>query len=229
CKDKSELADSEGHTCPLPDTSQDEFFVSSKANDIIHTGNGNDVIAYARGAGQDTLYGGIGTDNTLILGGGIQCSDIALSKAGKDLILEFGSSISGQADQIDLKNWYDTSANYKSVLNLQILSDFEHDRHHDAEPEKTLLTFDFTALVNAFDQGGSASHWRMMNTLLTAHLSGSDTAALGGDLAHYYGDYGSFTGMNLAAAQTVINDAKFGSQVQTLNPLSAVQGGTVTL
>jgi VCBS repeat-containing protein len=208
---------------PLTDTTQDQLFVSGRGNDIIHTGNGRDVVVYARGAGQDTLYGGIGTDNTLVLGGGIQSRDIALSKTGKDLILELGSSISGQADQIDLKNWYDTRANYKSVLNLQMLSDFEHDRHHDAEREKTLLTFDFTALVNSFDQSGASSHWSAMNTLLSAHLSSSDTAALGGDLVHQYGMAGSFAGINLAAAQTVINDAQFGAAPQALHPLQGLQ------
>ena len=60
-------------------------------------------------------------------------------------------------------------------------------------------------------------------------LSGSDTAALGGDLAHQYGSNGSLTGMNLAAAQTVFNDPQFGGTAQTLHPLQGLQGGTVTL
>ena len=67
-----------------------------------------------------------------------------------------------------------------------------------------------------------------MDTLL-AHLSASNTGALGGDLAYQYGKAGSFSGMNLAAAQTVMNDATFGTTPQALRPLQGLQGGAVTL
>ena len=68
-----------------------------------------------------------------------------------------------------------------------------------------------------------------MDTLLTAHLSASNTGALGGDLAYQYGKAGSFSGMNLAAAQTVMNDATLGTTPQALRPLQGLQGGAVTL
>ncbi len=92
-----------------------------------------------------------------------------------------------------------------------------------------IQTFDFTAIVNSFDQAGSTSHWSVMNSLLNAHLAGSDTAALGGDLAHQYGTSGNFTGMNLASAQTVISDTQFGSNAQSLQPLDNLKGGKITL
>jgi Ca2+-binding RTX toxin-like protein len=204
-----------------------EFFAGGAGNDTITTGDGADVMAFNRGDGQDTINGGIGTDNTLSLGGGIQYADLSLSRTGNDLILEVGSG-----EQVTLANWYDTSANYKSLLNLQIVADAmaTYDPA-SADPllNQTIQNFDFTAIVDSFDQSGVASQWSLMNSLLAAHLSGSDAAALGGDLAHQYGMTGNFSGMNLAAAQGVINDPQFGNAMQSLQPLQGLKGGSPTL
>jgi Ca2+-binding RTX toxin-like protein len=195
-----------------------EFFVGGAGSDTISTGNGADIIAFNRGDGQDTVNGGIGTDNTITLGGGIQYSDLALSKSGNDLILEVGNG-----DQINLKNWYAATDNYKSVLNLQMVADAVagFDRA-SADPllNKSIQDFDFTAIVDAFDQarGSNANfaHWSATSSLLAAHLSASDGEALGGDLAYQYGKNGSFAGVSQTVAQEVINAAQFGSQAQTL-------------
>ena len=208
-----------------------ELFAGGTGNDTINTGNGADIIAFNRGDDMDVVNGGIGTDNTVSLGSGINYSDLALSKVNNDLILEVGGG-----EQITFANWYNTTANNKSVLDLQVMADAM--AGFDAASTDPLLNqavqnFDFTAIANAFDQarGTSATlmHWSATNSLLAAHLSGSDTAALGGDLAHQYGTNGSFTGMNLTAAQDVLNVAQFGAQAQTLRPLSGLQGGGVTL
>jgi len=207
-----------------------EMFVGGIGNDVINTGDGADILAFNRGDGTDVVNGGIGADNTISLGGGIGYADIALSKVNNDLILEVGNG-----DQITLANWYDIAANYKSVIDLQVMADamagFDP-ASGDPLMNRAVQNFDFTAIVNAFDQahGGSATymHWSATSELLAAHLSGSDTMALGGDLAHQYGTNGSFTGMNLAAAQTALNDPQFGG-AQTLNPLQGLQGGAVTL
>ncbi len=171
---------------PPVDTTQDEIITSSKVNDIIHTGNGADTIVFKRGDGQDRLYGGIGTDNTVVLAGGIQISDIALSKQGNDLILEAGNN-----DQINLRGWYDTSANYKSVLNLDIISNavssFSGDSQHSG-CDYSIDQFDFTAIVTAFDQacGTSATyqHWNAASSLTAAHLASGDDSSLGSSAFH---------------------------------------------
>ena len=208
-----------------------EFFAGGAGNDTLTTGNGADIIAFSRGNGQDILYGGVGTDNTLSLGGGIQYSDLALSKVGNDLLLEVGAG-----EQITLKNWYDTTANYKSVLDMQVVADamatFDP-ASTDPLLNKAIQEFDFTSIANSFDQARGTNstfmHWSALNTLLPAHLSASDSTALGGDLAHQYGMNGSFAGMNLAAAQDAINDPQFGTQAQVLHPLQGLQGGAVSL
>jgi VCBS repeat-containing protein len=166
------------------DTTQDEIISSSTVNDIIHTGNGTDTIVFQRGDGQDTVYGGIGTDNTLVLDG-IKQTDLALSKNGNDLILETGNN-----EQITLRNWYDTSANYKSVLTLDIIAsavaEFDGQsgcgsNHHDSETK--IDQFDFTAVVNAFDQACASSatyqHWSATQSLSVAHIDDGEDSVLG--------------------------------------------------
>lgn len=208
-----------------------EFFAGGAGNDTITTGNGADIIAFDRGNGQDILNGGTGADNIISLGGGISYSDLALSKVGNDLILEVGNN-----EQLTLKNWYATTANYKNVIDLQIVADamasFDA-ASTDPLLNKAIQEFDFTALSNSFDQARGANstfmHWSMASSLLAAHLSSSDTEAWGGDLAHQYGMNGSFVGMSLVAAQNVINDAQFGARNQALHPLPGLQGGLVAL
>ena len=104
------LLDGGSGTDTLSGNAANEMFVGGTGNDTISTGKGADIIAFNRGDGMDVVNGGVGTDNTLSLGGGIQYADLALSKSGNDLILEVGNS-----DQITLSDWYNTTANRKSV------------------------------------------------------------------------------------------------------------------
>jgi hypothetical protein len=65
----------------------------------------------------------------------------------------------------------------------------------------------------------------LTNALLDYHLSGSDTAALGGDLAYQYGKTGTLADVGVAAAQDIMGNAQFGAQAQALKPLSELQAG----
>ena len=89
--------------------------------------------------------------------------------------------------------------------------------------------FDFAALANAFDAAGQVNGWALTNALLSAHLSGSDTAALGGDLAYQYGKSGTLSGIGLTPAQEVLNAPQFGSGAQTLRPIQDLQQGQIRL
>ena len=60
-------------------------------------------------------------------------------------------------------------------------------------------------------------------------LSRSDDAAIGGDLAYWYGKNGGFTGIGLQSAQQVIGAANFGSEAQQLHAFSGLQEGLVKL
>ena len=61
------------------------------------------------------------------------------------------------------------------------------------------------------------------DALLDSHLSGSDSAAIGGDLAYQYGKAGSLAGISVAAAQSVIADASSGQSAQSLQALASLQ------
>jgi trimeric autotransporter adhesin len=96
-----------------------------------------------------------------------------------------------------------------------------------------IQSFDFALLAQNFDAALAAtptlSAWSLSNALLTAHLSGSNTAALGGDLAYQYNLNGTLAGIGLAAAQTELANAGFGTTAQTLQPLATLQTGTARL
>lgn len=78
-------------------------------------------------------------------------------------------------------------------------------------------------------QSPGLTSWAVTNALLQFHLSGSDTAAIGGDLAYWYGKNAGFAGISLQAAQAAIGAAGFGSEAQTLHAFSGLQEGLVKL
>ena len=170
-----------------------------------------------------------GADNTISLGGGINYQGLTMSKSGNDLILATGNS-----DQITLQNWYSGTTNH-SVANLQLVLDASTYNASSTDPllNQQVQDFDFAALAQAFDQALAANPtltaWSLTDSLLSAHLAGSDTAALGGDLAYQYNLNGTLAGIGLASAQTVINDASFGVSAQQLHPLAGLQTGTARL
>jgi Ca2+-binding RTX toxin-like protein len=212
-----------------------ELFIGGTGNDTITTGTGVDIISFNQGDGQDTVLASTGVDNTLSLGGGIEYQNLTMSKSGNNLILNTGPLTgSGQADQITLQNWYSGTTNH-SVANLQLVLDAGTYNASSTDPllNQQVQSFDFAALAQAFDQALAANPtltaWNLTDSLLSAHLSGSDTAALGGDLAYQYNLDGSLAGFGLGSAQTVMNDASFGVSVQQLHPLAELQTGTARL
>ncbi|WP_150113254.1 beta strand repeat-containing protein [Methylobacter tundripaludum] len=213
-----------------------ELFIGGAGNDTITTGAGADIIALNRGDGQDTVVASTGADNTISLGGGIDYQNLAMSKSGGDLILDTGLSTgSGKAhDQIILKDWFAGTAN-RSVVNLQIVLDnmTYNPASLDTMVNQQVQNFDFTALAQSFDQALATNPtlvaWNLTDSLLTSHLAGSDTEALGGDLAYQYNLNGSLAGMGVASAQTVISDTNFGTSAQQLHPLEDLQTGMVRL
>ncbi len=207
-----------------------DFYVGGVGNDSINTGTGADVIAFNRGDGQDTIAASTGADNVLSLGGGIAYSDLSFRKSGNSLILEIGVS-----DRITLTNWYASTEN-RSVLRLQVIAEAMADfEANGSDPllDNRVETFDFAGLADVFDATRAASpgltSWAITNALMQFHLSGSDTEALGGDLAYQYGRNGTLAGIGLNAAQEMLGDVQFGVQAQPLRPLAGLQDGAVRL
>ncbi len=59
--------------------------------------------------------------------------------------------------------------------------------------------------------------------MLAEHLSGSDTEALGGDLAYRYGLTGSLANVGFDPAPTILSSASFGTAAQTLQSQAALE------
>ena len=213
-------------TDTMTGNANNEMFIGGLGNDTLNTGTGADIIAFNSGAGQDLINASTGADNTVSLGGGIQYANLTFSKSGSDLVLNTGGT-----DTLTLAGWYTGTTN-KSVVNLQVIAEAMAGYNpggSDPMLDNKVEQFNFAALANAFDAAGQVSGWALTNALLSAHLSGSDTLALGGDLAYQYGLNGSLANIGLTPAQDVLNAPQFGSSAQTLRPLAELQQGQIRL
>ena len=130
------------------------------------------------------------------------------------------------------KDWYTGTTN-KSLLTLQTIEEASADFvAGNANPltNNKVEQFNFAGLVNRFDQERTATPtptlttWALSNTLLDFYLSGSDTAAIGGDLAYQYGKTGSLSNIGLTAAQGVLGNAQFGQVNQAINQPGLAEG-----
>ena len=207
-----------------------ELFIGGGGNDTITTSTGADIVVFNRGDGADTILASTVKDNTISVGNAIHYADLLFSKNSNDLVLSFGAS-----DQLTLKDWYLSTSNH-SVANLQMVLDGGSDYDAlspDALKNKKVEQFDFDGLAGAFDQARAANpalvSWALSSSLLNFHLAGSDTAAIGGDLAYQYGVNGTLSGITMGAAQAVLATPSFGAGAQSLQAGAAVPDQTVRL
>jgi len=208
----------------LTDGTGNSMLIGGKGNDHLHLGGGYDIIAFNRGDGRDVISSGKGGTATLSLGGGIRYEDLSLRRSGNDLILETGNG----NDRITFEKWY-AGKKYQAVSKLQVVS--------EATPAGStgdkIDVYDFTGLVSAYDAARKhhpgLSKWTLSDAQTQFHLGGSDSAALGGDLAYQYGVNGTLAGIAVNAAQGTLGASQFGKQVQTLDSQSNLKDGLVKL
>lgn len=226
----------------LSDSDASSLLFGGKGSDALYAGKGADLIGFNKGDGADVLYrtAEAAANDTISLGNGIKYADLKLRKHNLDLVLDMGvarnNGNSNSDDRLTLKNWYATPASgtsNKTVSKLQVVT--VGGDYNAASTDKTknqlVEEFDFAKLVQAFDAAwaskqSNANGWAMMNSMLDAHLAGSNTAALGGDLAYQYATQGSLSGIGLQAAQASMTA---GSDWQTLNSRTQVEQGSVKL
>jgi Ca2+-binding RTX toxin-like protein len=179
-----------------------DFIAGGLHDDILNGGGGYNVFAFNRGEGYDTILPAAGAHNTLSLND-VNYRDISMRKTGNDLTLDIGAN-----SKVTFKSWYTDAAN-QNFDTLQIVS-------------LTVDTFDFHALVDAFDMARTSnpklSSWGAMNELLNAHLNTSNSMALGGDLAFNYAKDGDLSNVSLIATQNALNNPSFGIAAQALTP-----------
>ncbi len=207
-----------------------QMFLGGQGDDALTTGAGNDMVLFNRGDGQDTLAGGDSGQDTLSIGGGIRYADLSFSKVSSDLVLKMGAS-----DQITFKNWY-ASKPSRSVVTLQMIaaamSDYAPGGSDPLRDDK-VEAFSFTALVGAFDNARAANaslaNWALSNALASSRLAGSDSGAIGGDLAYQYGLNGTLAGIGVGPALDILANPAFGTSTQPLTPLPGLQIGPLRL
>ncbi len=208
--------------------SGNDLFIGGKGADTITTGGGQDMIVFNRGDGVDTVIGTGGADNTLSLGGGIGYANLLLTKSGNDLVLT-----TGVAEQIVLKGWYAAPGN-ASVGTLQVVTAASSDYHPEAlSPinDNMVEQFDFIAMVARFDQAraNGATAWSAWTTLEQFHRGGSDTAAIGADLAYQYALNGNLATVGVTAAIAIVGNSGFGGAAQEFLPGASLNDGSPLL
>lgn len=207
-----------------------DLLVGGRGNDTLTTGSGVDVILFNRGDGQDTVSVSSGQDNTLSLGGGIVMSSLQFRRSGSNLIL-----LTGGTDQITFSGYY-SSASTRSIDRLQVVIEGSTDYQPgstDPLRNRRVESFDFDGLVAAFDAARARNprltSWALSNGLAAQHWGGSDTAAMGGDLAYRYGLAGTFSDLSMTPAIGLLGATEFGIAPQGLRPLTALQDASVRL
>jgi Ca2+-binding RTX toxin-like protein len=207
-----------------------DLLIGGTGNDALTTGAGADLLAFNLGDGQDTVAASTTKDNTVSLGGGARYADLLFQKTGNDLILKVGAS-----DQITFTGYY-TSTSNRSVDKLQIViegtTDYDAGSSDTTRNEK-IETFNFDGLVAAFDAARAANPslttWALTNALAAQYLNGSDTAALGGDLAYRYNRFGTLSDISFTPATGILGASGFGTTAQSLQSLAGLQDSSPRL
>jgi hypothetical protein len=93
--------------------------------------------------------------------------------------------------------------------------------------------FDLKQLAGMFDAERAVDptidRWSALHKLLDMQLAGSDSQAVGGDLARFYGNNGTLAGMAMSAAQDTLKNAGFGTTSQTVTPLDQLMQSPIKL
>ena len=190
-----------------------DFIAGGQHNDTISTGAGTNVVAFNQKDGKDTILSSLGASNVLSLGDGISYESLSFSREGEALVLDVG-----QNNSVSFADWY-TSVHNQNFDNLQMINgDYDENHSPDNLLDYQVVNFDFTALVQQFDEAqsqGVVSDWSLMDSLLDAHLTSSDSAAMGGDLAMQYANNTDLLADPGLTRQT-LSDSKFGNQAQQI-------------
>jgi Ca2+-binding RTX toxin-like protein len=211
-----------------------DLLIGGLGNDTLTTGSGADLILFNKGDGQDTVAASTGKDNVLSLGNGIAYADLLFQKTGSNLILKIGAS-----DQITFTGYYNAvTPNNRSVDQLQVILNGSPDYNpgsSDPTRNREVERFNFDGLVAAFDSARasdpSITTWALTNALTAQYVagSGSDTAAIGGDLAYRYGRFGTLSDISYAPAAAILGASTFATAAQALQTLTSLQDSTPRL
>jgi len=122
----------------------------------------------------------------------------------------------------------------KPVKTLQIIAEAMPGYVPDAaDPllNKRIQQFDFLGLASQFEAvvvaDPAITSWQLAPYLTEFHLGGSDTQALGGDMAYQYGKFGSLSGLSETEIRAQLSNADFGINSQAVLTAQVVPGMTL--
>lgn len=224
-----------------------DLLIGGAGNDEIYGNDGNDVLLFNRGDGND-WYGSDWSSNgvpiaqrtdTVSLGGGIAYADLSFERSGDDLILHVGND-----ESITFSWWFNTDdQDNKAISRLQFIT--QAATGYDALSSDPLLNkqvqqFDFVGLANQFEAALAAapgiSTWQLAPHLADFYLGGSDIQAIGGDMAYLYGTEGNLDRLSEAELRAELASSQFGVAPQalaktggnTFADIDAIYGDTLT-
>jgi len=208
----------------------DDYIYASIANDLLIGGagddeivgdDGNDVLLFNRGDGNDWYGSDSSYDevplaertDTVSLGGGIAYADLAFERSADDLILHVGNG-----ESITFASWFNADwQDNKAIGTLQVVGNVQSS---NSLLDQRTQQFDFVGLVNQFEAAlaidPGMTNWQLAPHLAEFTLGGSDTQAIGGDMAYLYGTAGNLDRLSEADLRAQLRDVQFGVSAQTL-------------
>ncbi|MGQ0598529.1 putative Ig domain-containing protein [Aquabacterium sp.] len=213
------------------------FMAGGADCDNLYTGSTATVIAYNRGDGADNIYLQNASPLTLSFGGGIKYADVSLRRVSNDLYFDFSCTL---CDSIRVVNYYQMATKPAITLQFMLESSGEYvaggaDKLRDNKVERydgNKIIADFNAAMTGANCLAWGAQWNgLMSSLLQAQFagSGSDTVAMGGDLAYLYANK-NVAGMPQANANGILLDPQFALTPQTINqPMLVGCGNTPAL
>jgi len=203
-----------------------DLLIGGSGNDEISGGAGRNIIAFNRGDGNDTISLDSNAMDVISLGNGIAHADLYFRRKDDDLLLD-----TGRGEGMTFKNFYAGAGDRKDLC-LQIVSDsILGYGPNSANPwlTKKVQGYDLGDLITAFDEARATTpgitSWALIGALGQCQLFASNDSAYGGELAYCYGRNGTMSGFDVAAAEEVLGDPLFASQIQALQPLYAFPDG----
>jgi len=203
-----------------------DVLLGGEGDDHLVVGPGSDLVLFNRGDDKDSVRMKAGLEAfTVSLGGGVDLSALSFERLDDDLVLSLGESRGKgrwgrwgfrDTDQLRIRDWYDRAPGELPQVTLQVImpgtAGYEENSGGDLFAHD-IQGFDLNKLVERFNASGQ-NRWRLMDSLLDAHLEGSDSEALGGDIAYQYGLGRDPSELDPALTLSNLSDPKLGKAPQ---------------
>ena len=207
--------------------SQVDIIIGGKGNDSFRTVLGSKLVLFNAGDGQDQIESGQ-TNMSFSLGGGVTYDEVTFSRVGEDLRINIGAK--------DAITVHDLPHSSPVACTLQFILSGSTDYRPggaDVLRDNKVESYSLASLLASFEKAratdSTIKRWHITDSLLAAHLSGSDSAALGGDIAYRYGTTGTLAGMGAERALASLNGIDLLRRPQALHADTELDVGRVRL